>query len=127
MQFNTKLTLTLVKISPNACRPFTFLPALDQIVQKSQQWVTPEMGLKSNWVKEFLTRLMYLRQQEKLCHRCPIKLTTYSPSFPTCLPHSRMCASSLLTSPSVAPLPFQGFNNMPNMKFQSLVAVVWHL
>jgi hypothetical protein len=43
------------------------------------------MGLNSTQVKGFLTKMMYLRQQEKLRHRCQLKLTTYSPSFPTCM------------------------------------------
>ena len=30
---------------------------------------------------------MYLKQQERLHLRCQIKLTTYIPSFPTCLSH----------------------------------------
>jgi hypothetical protein len=121
------LTLILVKISPTVCIPSTFLPALDHTAQNSQQWVTPELGLNSTQVKEFLTRLMYLRQQEKICHRCQLELTTYNPSFPTCLSHPRKCAPSLLNSPSAAPLPFWGFNNRPDRKSQSPVAAVWHL
>jgi hypothetical protein len=27
------------------------------------------------------------RQQERLCHRCQLKLIAYSPSFPTCMSH----------------------------------------
>jgi hypothetical protein len=105
--FITQLTLILVRISPNACRPSTNLPALNHVAHHSQQWVTPELGLNSTRVKGFLTRLMVHRQQERLCHMCQIKLTTYSPSFPTCLYHPRKCASSLLNSPSVASLPFR--------------------
>jgi hypothetical protein len=32
-------------------RPSTFLPSLDHIVHKYQQWVTPELGLNSTWVR----------------------------------------------------------------------------
>jgi hypothetical protein len=70
---------------------------------------------------------MYLRQQENFSHRCQLELTTYNPSFPTCLSHPRKCAPSLLNSPSTAPLPFRGFNNRPDMKSQSPVVAVWHL
>jgi hypothetical protein len=34
------------------------------------------------------------------CYRCQLKLTSYSPSFPTCMSHPRKCAPSLLNSPS---------------------------
>jgi hypothetical protein len=44
--------------------------------------------------------------KEKLRHWCQIKLTSYGPSFPTCLSHPRKCAPSLVNSPSVALLPF---------------------
>jgi hypothetical protein len=47
----------------------------------------PELGLKSTQLKGFLTRLKDHRQQERLRLRCQLKLTTYSPSFPTCLSH----------------------------------------
>jgi hypothetical protein len=81
------LTLILVRISPIACRPSTNLPSLVCTTHHSQQWVTPELGLNSTRVKGFLTMLMYLGQQERLCHRCQLKLIAYSPSFPTCLSH----------------------------------------
>jgi hypothetical protein len=55
------------------------------------------------------------------------QLTTYSPSFPTCLSHPRKCAPSLLNSLTVAPLPFQGFSNKLDRKSQSPAAVVQHL
>jgi hypothetical protein len=55
---------------------------------------------------------------------CQLKLTTYNLSFPTCLSHPRKCAPSLLNSPSVAPLPFQGFNNRLDRNSQSTIAVV---
>jgi hypothetical protein len=106
------------------CRPSTILPALDHAAQNSQQWVTPELGLNSTRVKGFLTRLKLHRQQEGFHPRCQLKLTTYNLSFPTCMSHPRKCAPSLLNSPSATPLPFQGFNNRPNMKSQSTVAVV---
>jgi hypothetical protein len=70
---------------------------------------------------------MHLKQQEKLHHRCQLKLTTYSPSFPTCLSHPRKYAPSLLRSPLAAPFPFWDFNNGLDKKSQSHVAVVWHL
>jgi hypothetical protein len=70
---------------------------------------------------------VYLRQQQKLCHRCQLELTTYSPSFPTCMSHPRKSASSLLNSPLATPLPFRGFNNRMDKKTQSPVVVVWHL
>jgi hypothetical protein len=38
-------------MTPTVCRPSTFLPALDHTVHKSQQWVTPEMGINSTWVR----------------------------------------------------------------------------
>jgi hypothetical protein len=105
-KFITQLTLILVRISPTMCRPSTNLPALDYTTHHSQQWVTPEMGLNSTMVKGFLTRIMDHGQQERLCHKCLLKLTAYSPSFPTCLSHPRKCSPSLLNSPSTAPLPF---------------------
>jgi hypothetical protein len=108
-------------------RPSINLPTLDHVSHHSQQWVTPEMGLKSTQVKGFLTKMMYLRQQEKLCHRCQLKLTTYSPSFPTWISHPRKCAPYLLNSPSVSPLPFSGFNNNLDRKSQSPIATVCHL
>jgi hypothetical protein len=71
---------------------------------------------------------MYLRQQEiKIRHRCQLKLTSYSPSFPTCISHPRKCAPSLLNSPLTAPLPFQGFNNRTNKKYQIPITPVSHL
>jgi hypothetical protein len=48
-------------------------------------------------------------------------MTIITKLFPTCLSHSRKCAHSLLNSPSVAPLSFQGFNNRPDRKSQSPV------
>ena len=106
------------------CIPSTNLPDIDHTSHHSQQWVTPELGLKSTRVNEILTMLMYHRQQERLCHSCPLKLIAYSPSFPTCLSHPRKCAPSLLNNPSAAPLLFQGFNNRPNRKSQSPVAAI---
>jgi hypothetical protein len=85
------------------------------------------MGLNSARVKEFLTRLMYLRQQEKLCQMFQLKITSYNPSFPKFLSHPKKCAPSLLNSPSAAPLPFWGFNNKLDRKSQSPTVVVWHL
>jgi hypothetical protein len=76
----------------------------------------PRVGTKLHRVKGFLTRMMYLRQQERLHHRCQLKLTTYNPSFPTCLSHPRKCSPSLLNNPSAAPLPFQGFSNRIDRK-----------
>jgi hypothetical protein len=100
------------------------LPALDHAAQSSQQWVTPELGLNSTWVKGFLARLRQYRQQEGFHPRSQLKLPTYNLSFPTCLSHPRKCAPSLLNSPSAAPLPFQGFNNRPDRKSQSTVTAV---
>jgi hypothetical protein len=117
----------LVKMSPTTCVTSTNLRALDHTAHHSQQWVTPELGLNSTRVKGFLTKLMYLKQQEKLCHMCQLELTAYSPSFPTCLFHPRKCAPSLLNNPSVASLPFPGFNNKSDRKSQNPVVVVWHL
>jgi hypothetical protein len=114
--------LSLIKIPPTTCIPSTFLPALYHTAQNSQQWVTPKLRLNSNRIKEFLTSLMYLRKLENLCHRCQLELIAYSPSLPTCLSHPTKCAPSLLNSPSTTPFPFQGFNNKPDMKSQSLVA-----
>jgi hypothetical protein len=105
-KFIAQLTLILVRISPTACRPSTNHPTLDHTSHHYQQWVTPKLGLNSTQVKGFLTRLTTHRQHERLCHRCPLKLTTYSPPFPTCLYHPRKCASSLINNPSIAPLPF---------------------
>jgi hypothetical protein len=68
------------------CRPYTNLPTLDHTAHHSQQWVTPELGLNSTWVKGFLSRLMDHRQQERLHHRCQLKLTIYNPSFPHACP-----------------------------------------
>ena len=105
-KFITQLTFILVIMSSTVCRPSTKLPALDHIVHHCQQWVTPELGLNSTRVKGFLNRMMCLRQQERLRHRCQHKLAAYSPSFPTGLSHPRKCAPSLLNNPSAAPLPF---------------------
>jgi hypothetical protein len=121
------LQLILVRISPSVCRASTSLPTLDHIAHHSQQWVTPDLGLKSTMVKGFLTRVMYLRQQERICHRCQIKLISYSPSFHTCLFHPRKCAPSLLNNPSASPPPFHSFNNRLERKSLSPIAVVWHL
>ena len=123
-KFITQLALILVRMSPNVCRPSTNLLVLDHTIYHSQQWVTPELGLKSTQVKGFLTRLKAHRQQERLCHRCQFKLTAYSLSFPTWMSHPRKCASSLLNSPSATPLPFQVFTNRPDNKSQSPVVVV---
>jgi hypothetical protein len=105
-KFITQLTLILVRMSPTVCRPSMNLPTLEHTAHHTQQWVTPELRLNSTWVKRFLTRLVAHRQQERLCHRCQLKLIAYNPSFPTCLSHPRKCAPSPLNSPSVAPLPF---------------------
>ena len=123
-KFITHSKLILVIISTTVCRPSTKLPALDHTTHHSQQWVTLELGLNSTRVKGLLTRLMVHRQQEILHHKCQIKLTSYSPSFPTCMSHPRKCAPSPLKSPSVRPLPFQGFNNMSDRKSQNPVVAV---
>jgi hypothetical protein len=102
------------------CRPSMVLPALDHTTQQSQKWFTPELGLNSTQVKEFLSRLMYLRQQEKCSHRCQLNLKAYSPSFPTCLSHPRKCAPSLLNSPSSSPFPFSGLRNRSTGSLRSL-------
>jgi hypothetical protein len=85
------------------------------------------MGLKSTWEKELLTKMMYLKQKEKLSHKCQLNLIAYNPSFPTCMSHPRKYAPSLLNNPLVAPFPFQGFNNRLDRKSQSPITVVWHL
>ena len=64
MQFNTQLALILVRISPTVCRPSMNLPALDHITHHSQQWVTPDLGLKFTELNGFLTRMMYLRDRK---------------------------------------------------------------
>jgi hypothetical protein len=121
---NTQLILIFYRRPPTTCRPSTILPSLDHAAHNSQQWVTPELGLNSTQVKGFLARLRKIRQQEGSHSRSQLKLTTYNLSFPTCLSHPRKCAPSLLNSPSAAPLPFQGFNNRPDMNSQSTIAAV---
>jgi hypothetical protein len=92
------------------------LLALDHAAHNSQQWVIPELGLNSTQVKGFLARLTQIKQQEGLHSRSHLTLTTYSLSFPTRVSHPRKCDPSPLNSASAAPLPFQGFNNRPDMK-----------
>ena len=52
------------------------------------------------------------------------QLAAYNLSFPTFLSQTRKCAPSLINNPSTSPLPFQGFNNKPDMNSQSTIAVV---
>jgi hypothetical protein len=106
MKFIAQMTLILVIISPTACIPSTNLPNLGHTTHHSQQLVTPELGLNSTRVRGFLTRMMYHKQKERLRHRCQLKLTSYSPSFPTCMSHPKNFTPSLLNSPSAAPLHF---------------------
>jgi len=109
---------------PTAWKPSMNLRALYHAAQSYQQWVTPELGLNSTRVEGFLDRIRQYKQQEGFSPRSQIKLSTYIFSFPTWPSHPRKCAPSLLNLPSTTPLPFQGFNNMPNMKSQSTVTAV---
>jgi hypothetical protein len=67
----------------------------------------PQAGTKLYLGKGIPNEANYVRKQELIHHRCQLKLTTYSPLFPTCLSHPKKCAPSLLNSPSSAPLPFR--------------------
>jgi hypothetical protein len=84
----------------------------------------PELGLNSTQVKGFLARLRQYREHEGFHPRSQLKLPTYSLSFPTCMSHHRKCAPSLLNSPSVVSLHFQGFNSRMNRKSKSTIAAV---
>jgi hypothetical protein len=67
---------------------------------------------------------LYIVNQEGFPPKSQLIHIAYNLSFPTSLSHPRKCAPSLLNSSLVAPLPFQGFNNMPDMNSQSTIAVV---
>jgi hypothetical protein len=74
------------------CRPYTFLPSLDHTAQNSQQWVTPELGINSTQVNEFLTRMMYLRQQEKTQSQVPNQTNNLQPLIPHMfVPPQKVC------------------------------------
>jgi hypothetical protein len=50
-KINIELVLIFLLNPSTACRTSTTLPALDHAVPSYQQWVTPEMGLKSTQSK----------------------------------------------------------------------------
>jgi hypothetical protein len=80
-----------------------------------QRKVTPKLGLKSIG-KRFILPEYGLIFNKILGPRCRLLQLSYIPSFPTCLSHPKKC------SPSVSPLPFWGFNNMLNKKYESPVS-----
>jgi hypothetical protein len=47
LQHHLVLIFETVVIPPTTCRPSTNLPALDHAAHQAQQWVTPELGLRS--------------------------------------------------------------------------------
>jgi hypothetical protein len=63
----------------------------------------PQAGTKLHPGKGFLTSLMAHRQQERLRHRCILKLTAYSSSFVTCLP-----------TPGIVPLLYSTVLRLPH-------------
>jgi hypothetical protein len=63
-------------------------------------------------------------QSVKIPSQEPTYTHSLQPLIPTCLSHPRKCAPSLLNSPSVAPLPFQGFTNKLDKNSQSTIATV---
>jgi hypothetical protein len=115
------MTLIFYKRTPTACRPSTFLPALDHTAHKLSAVGHPRAGAKLHPGKEILTRLRSLRQH-KTQTQVPTQTNNLQSLIPHMLSHPRKCAPSLLNSPSAAPLPFQGFNNRSDRKSQSPVA-----
>jgi hypothetical protein len=53
----------------------------------------------------------------------PTTATSLQPLISHNLSHPRKCTPSLLNSPLTVPLPFWGFNNRPDKKSQSSVAI----
>jgi hypothetical protein len=65
----------------------------------------------------------YTFNQEGFPPKSQLIQTTYNLSFTTFLSHPRKSAPSLLNSTSVAPLPFQGFNNRLDNNSHRTIAI----
>ena len=94
-----KWYLSFYMIPPTVCIPSMKLPSLDHAAHHSQQWVTPELGLNSTRVKGFLTRLMALEPQERLCHGCSLNYQPTVPHSPHACPTPRSVPLLYSTTP----------------------------
>jgi len=118
-----------MRIPPTACRPSKNLLPLDHTAPSYQQWVTPELGLKSTQSKGNPRLGWDYRKLHNAIGRIPSKEPTYAHRSQTLIPHMpvppREYTPSLFHSPSTTPLPFEGFSNRPDQQFPDLYSCYW--
>jgi len=121
------MTLMFYEKSPTLCRTQTFLLSIDSIAHNISAIGHPRSRDSTPQEKGLLFPGYGLIFNKKLGPRCLLLQLAYSLPFPTCLSHPMKCSPSLLNSPSNAPLPFWGFNNKSNKKYQNPISLSQHI